>query len=71
MKQHSEKDLARAKRIRGIRLARKTAMYGACTCMWPIISYRNQHGHDGDCPAVELWKKFKEEDADARAELDT
>ena len=70
MKQHSDKDLARAKRVRGIRLARITAMYQACTCMWPTINYRNRHGHDDGCPAIELWKKFKEEDEDARAELD-
>jgi hypothetical protein len=69
-RQHSEKDLARAKRVREKRLTRITAMYEACTCMWPITSYRNQHGHGENCPAIELWKKFREEDADARAELD-
>jgi hypothetical protein len=71
VKQHSEKELARAKRVRDKRLARKTALYGACVCMWPIISYRNRSGHDGTCPAHALFMKFKEEDEDARAELDT
>ena len=70
-RQHTEKDLARAKRVRGNRLARLTALYQVCNCMWPIVRYRNGSGHDDKCPAHELHKKFREEDADARAELDT
>lgn len=70
MKQHSEKDLARAKRVREKHIARMTALYGACTCMYPLRKLRNPHGHEEGCPAIELWQKFRDEDADARAELD-
>lgn len=69
MKQYTEKELARAKRVRGERIARLTAMYGACTCMWPLVNNRNRHGHGDGCPAIELWQKFKDEDDDARAAL--
>jgi len=69
VKQPTEKELARAKRVREKRLARTTAMYQACTCMWPIVNYRNRHGHGDGCPAIELWQKFKDEDDDVREEL--
>lgn len=67
---HSEKDLARAKRVRDKHLARTTAIHQACTCMWPIARLRNRHGHGDGCPAIAVWQKFRDEDADARAELD-
>jgi hypothetical protein len=70
MKQHSEKDLARAKRVREKHIARMTVLYGACTCMYPLCKLRNSHGHEDGCPAIVLWQKFRDEDADARAELD-
>lgn len=70
MSKHTEKELARARRVRERKLARLTAIVQACTCAWPLVTYRNGSGHDSNCPAHALYAKFREEDVDARAELD-
>jgi len=57
-----QKTLARAARVRARRLARKTEVYGACACAWPVKVLRNGHGHDDACPAVAIVKRHREED---------
>ncbi|MGB8273713.1 MAG: hypothetical protein WCF16_00405 [Alphaproteobacteria bacterium] len=62
----SEKDLARAKRVRERKLERFQAMVAACNCCWPIINYRNRHGHSDDCPYVTLWQKLHDDAQEVR-----
>lgn len=57
--------LARAKSIRERKLANFTAVYALCTCLYPLVRYRNGHGHSGDCPAIAEINR----QADARAAL--
>lgn len=53
--------LAQARVKRENTLARLTEEYAACCCAYPIVSYRNVHGHDGGCPAAALKMKWREE----------
>lgn len=33
----------------------------ACTCEWPVVVFRNMHGHGPGCPAVALWERHRQE----------
>lgn len=66
MAEYSERDLARAKRARERKLEQMKALVETCTCCWPIVTYRNLHGHDSKCPYVELWQKWRDEAEEAR-----
>ncbi len=49
---------AKAKALRDKELAELTELYAACTCAYPITTYRNMHGHDDSCPAVKVWERL-------------
>lgn len=66
LKDYDPKVLARAARARARSIDRQVAISGACCCAWPVVQYRNQHGHDGGCPAVDVWLRFRDEDKAAR-----
>lgn len=55
-----------AARARAAELKRKQEVYAACACLYPLVAYRNGHGHgktvDGaPCPAIEVIERHKEE----------
>lgn len=65
--------LAQKKRERN--LQRATELLTSCKCEFPLVSYRNQHGHgtmiDGNpCPAIAVWARHREEDHEAKALVD-
>jgi hypothetical protein len=70
MSKYSEKDLARAKRVREHKLERLKAIVEACNCCWPVDTYRNQHGHSEGCPAIAVWQKLRDEREEARDDAD-
>lgn len=62
--------IARAKRIRDKELANTKAIYDLCACLWPLVRYRNGHGHSDDCPAVAEIQRQADERAALREECD-
>lgn len=44
---------AEAKRARKDMLAKLRRTVQLCECEWPLVRYRNRHGHDPDCPSVQ------------------
>jgi hypothetical protein len=67
---YNEKDLARAKRARERKLERLKVIVEACNCCWPIIAYRNLHGHGEGCPAIAIWQRLRDEREEARDDAD-
>jgi hypothetical protein len=58
---HALAGIARARKVE-----RLTALYGACRCEWPLVNYRNCHGHGktvaGEpCPAIAIWEAQRAE----------
>lgn len=64
-KNYDSKQLERAKRIRQLKLERLQKLVEVCNCCWPLVRYKNLHGHSDDCPYVELWSKWREEKQEA------
>lgn len=57
---------ALAMRARMGKLRRLEEVFTACACLYPLVSYRNGHGHgtteDGKpCPAIAVIERHKEE----------
>lgn len=55
-----------ARRAREARLRRLTEVFIACSCEYPLVTYRNGHGHgktaDGaPCPAIAVLERHDEE----------
>ena len=42
-----------AAKQRKAKLANLRRVVRDCTCEWPLVVYRNGHGHDPECPAVD------------------
>lgn len=56
-------ELARARRARTIEIMQ------ACTCAWPITTYRNISGHKSECPSHEMILGDRKEREKKLAEL--
>lgn len=41
-----------AKRARKKMLSDLRRIVQLCECEWPLVKYRNRHGHSPDCPVV-------------------
>jgi hypothetical protein len=67
---YNNKDLARAKRVRERKLEHLKAIVEACTCCWPVVVYRNLHGHGQGCPAIVVWQKARDAREEARTDAD-
>lgn len=63
-----------AQMLRDKKLRRVQEVYAACACEFPLVAYRNGHGHgktpEGTpCPAIEVIRRHDDEDAEAAALL--
>jgi hypothetical protein len=70
MSRTDQRDLA--KKVRAKKLAQLTEIYNACECEYPLVSYRNLHGHGRTasgvpCPAITVWERQRHEHAEAKA----
>lgn len=47
-------DLTSARQVRQLRAQRATLVAETCVCAWPLVRFRNGHGHDSRCPAASI-----------------